>query len=51
MRREDHTRAILTGALFVALFVILLISLGRASHLVPGPTGPFAAIEEQRAQR
>ena len=41
MRRDDNSQAILTGALFVALFIILLVSLGRASHVMPGPAGQW----------
>jgi hypothetical protein len=47
MSANDNSRAILTGALFVALFVILLISLGRASHIMPLPNGPLSAVEER----
>lgn len=47
MYREDNSRAILTGAIFVALFIILLVSLGSASDLMPGPAGQLPQIGQR----
>jgi hypothetical protein len=44
MTREENTRAILTGAIFVAVFVILLVSIGSAADLVSAPNAQLPPI-------
>jgi hypothetical protein len=50
MRREDDPRAVLTGALFAAVFVIVLVGLGRASHVISGPGAPLPAVSRMLEQ-
>jgi hypothetical protein len=37
MTSEENSRAILTGAIFAAIFVILLVSIGSAADIVSAP--------------